>query len=330
MLNRLDINNFQSHNKTSLKFHRGVNGIIGKSLSGKTAIIRALKWLMANRPSGFKFHSNFDKPKGTTAVSVVTKGFTKITLTKQGGTGVYEVDNLKNSQKPLRFDKIGKNVPDVVSDQLNLTDLNIQEQFDSPFLVLSSAGEIAKTINRITQIDDIDIWIKEITRRVNKAKGKKAILTEDVEEIKDALECFEGLDKAKGKIDRLKAVRKKVDKLQADLERLNGLVETVRYLENTIESFQGYRKAKRNVTQILSLQEDFALLTNEKNLIESLVQTQKDVKDNERYHKELIKQYAFELKEQKICPTCFKPITQKDLIGIANEINSNVRHSRDK
>ncbi len=328
MLNKLDINNFQSHDKTSLKFHRGVNGIIGKSLSGKTAIIRALKWLMANRPSGFKFHSNFDKPKGTTAVSVVAKGLTKITLTKQGGTGVYEVDNLENSQKPLRFDKIGKNVPDVVSSQLNLTDLNVQEQFDSPFLVLSSAGEIAKTINRITQIDDIDKWIKEINRRTNRAKGKKAIIAEDVEEIKDALECFEGLDKAKAKIDQHKAVKKKLDRLQAELDRLDNLVDTIRVLRSTIDSFSGYRKAKRNVEQIIALQEVFALLTNEKNLIQSLLQTQTEIAEAEKERTKLIALYTKELEKQKKCPTCFRTIRRNDIKGVANAINSTVRRSR--
>ena len=41
----IEIVNFQSHANTKLNFDEGVNVIIGPSDSGKTAVIRAMKWI---------------------------------------------------------------------------------------------------------------------------------------------------------------------------------------------------------------------------------------------------------------------------------------------
>jgi len=46
MINSLTIQNFQSHKNTTLEFDNGINIIIGQSDSGKTAIIRALNWVI--------------------------------------------------------------------------------------------------------------------------------------------------------------------------------------------------------------------------------------------------------------------------------------------
>ena len=63
MISGLLLKNFQSHKKTILHFHPGVNAIIGKSNSGKTAILRALYWIIYNRPSGISFVSFWNRDK---------------------------------------------------------------------------------------------------------------------------------------------------------------------------------------------------------------------------------------------------------------------------
>ena len=63
MLIQLVIENFQSHEKTALEFCSGINTIVGSSNSGKSAILRALYWVVYNKPGGFGFssHWNLDK-----------------------------------------------------------------------------------------------------------------------------------------------------------------------------------------------------------------------------------------------------------------------------
>ena len=59
MIQSLQINNFQSHKYSVMELHKGVNVIIGPSDSGKTTILRALRWLVWNRPSGDAFRSDW-------------------------------------------------------------------------------------------------------------------------------------------------------------------------------------------------------------------------------------------------------------------------------
>ena len=62
MIKKLHIRNFQSHKDSRLIFSDGVNVIVGNSDSGKSAILRALNWVITNRPSGDSYISNWGGP----------------------------------------------------------------------------------------------------------------------------------------------------------------------------------------------------------------------------------------------------------------------------
>ena len=49
---KMKLENFQSHENTEIDFDKGFNIIIGESRQGKTAILRALRWVLENRPQG--------------------------------------------------------------------------------------------------------------------------------------------------------------------------------------------------------------------------------------------------------------------------------------
>ena len=63
MIKSLKIENFQSHKDSYLEFSNGINIISGKSNNGKTAILRALNWVITNRPQGIAFKSTFSDKK---------------------------------------------------------------------------------------------------------------------------------------------------------------------------------------------------------------------------------------------------------------------------
>lgn len=330
MLSNLLIKFYQSHANTMLQFHPGVNGIIGRSLHGKTAIIRAIKWLITNRPSGFKFHSNFASDGSKTAVMLVTRDGDKVTLAKQGTKGMYEVDQIDSEKEPLQFKKIGKNVPDIVKQKINLTDLNIQEQLDSPFLILSSAGEIAKTVNKVIQIEDIDKWIKLINRSVTNFKGKESVLKDDLTDIDYTLKDFEPLDKVTKKLAKLKKIRKSIDKLENEYVGIHDLMARIKDTELTISKHEGYLTAKRRVEDILQIQTDLALLENEKSLIKAYKQKAVELQLALDKKNRLIKKYSREIRKQKTCPTCFKPVKAKDVKDIINELHTIIGHPRNE
>ena len=52
---RLNLSNFQAHESLDLLLDPGVTTIVGPSDVGKSAIMRALKWVACNNPAGTEF-----------------------------------------------------------------------------------------------------------------------------------------------------------------------------------------------------------------------------------------------------------------------------------
>jgi DNA repair protein SbcC/Rad50 len=165
MIRSIHLENFQSHKDSIFHFTDGVNSIIGASDSGKTACIRALKWVITNRPSGDSFIKH-----GTDFARVTLKTDRHtITRTRSGQENSYTL----NGQV---FDAIGTDVPEDVLRALNLNDLNLQFQMDAPFLLTESSGEVARKINRIIKLDDIDSTLRNIgAYRKNISKRKQSL-----------------------------------------------------------------------------------------------------------------------------------------------------------
>ena len=184
MIKSLSIRNYQSHEKTDLEFHEGVNIIIGPSDSGKTAIIRALRFLIYNRPNGNSMRSNWG---GDTSVSICTD---KDWISRKKGK---EEQYLLNSSV---FTAFKSEIPQEIIEALNMTDINIQRQLDDPFLLGESysPGDVAKHFNKVANLDKIDLatqnigsWIKNLTQTLNFRK-------EELEKNQESLKEFEYLD----------------------------------------------------------------------------------------------------------------------------------------
>ena len=55
MIDSITLKNFQSHINTKLVFSKGINVIVGRSNSGKTACLRGINLVNSNRPLGTDF-----------------------------------------------------------------------------------------------------------------------------------------------------------------------------------------------------------------------------------------------------------------------------------
>ena len=149
MIESVKLKNFQSHKENTFSFTKGVNAIVGPSDSGKTAILRALRWLIWNRPLGDAFRSDWG---GDTEVAVTVDG-QLITRYKHDNKHGYKIG--KTDLKA-----IGTDVPEEVSTILNIDEINLQQQFDKPFLLADSPGEVAQHFNKVAHLENMDRAIK--------------------------------------------------------------------------------------------------------------------------------------------------------------------------
>lgn len=185
MINRIKLKNFQSHKESVLDLDKGMNVIIGSSRSGKTAIIRALNWAINNRPTGLSYVSYWDRdknklPKEGQVVEVDLDNNVKIVRKRQKDKNSYKIIN---EEKEIELSAIGMDVPQEVKNIFNISEVNLQRQFDSPFLLSNTSGEVAKFYNRTIKLDLID-------QSLVKAETKRRSLNRDIEENKKQLEAL--------------------------------------------------------------------------------------------------------------------------------------------
>lgn len=156
MIKSLSLRSFQSHKDTHLEFAApGVNVIVGKSRGGKTSLLRAIRKVLENRPiTGIERWVHGQDPKGTISIALETT---------DGHTVTWEGPN------PQRYiidgevlAGFGQSIPPQVTEALNLGEINIQSQHDRPYLLFDSPGEVARTLNRVVNLEVIDTALANV------------------------------------------------------------------------------------------------------------------------------------------------------------------------
>src|SRR5262245_58817545 len=106
MFEALALRNFQTHRKLSIEFDSGITTIIGETDAGKSAIVRALRWVCFNDAAiGFRKHGT----KSTTVRLLID------------GKRLYRTRSKLNSYRldSKQYHAVKQSVPERVSKLLN-------------------------------------------------------------------------------------------------------------------------------------------------------------------------------------------------------------------
>mgnify|MGYP001568033399 FL=1 len=214
MLKSLSMTNFQSHKDSRLEFSKGVNVIVGPSDSGKTAVLRALGWVVNNRPSGevFRHHGS-----NRTKVMIETDNC-EVTRMRSDKENLYRLSG-------NRLEAFGQDVPGVVKDALGFGILNIQSQMDAPFLLSSSSGEVAQTLNRCVNLDVIDTSLSNIASHCRRVGDEIKVEEVRSKELEEKLKAFEGLDIVEGLIETAEKQENQLQDMTEDSTSIVHLLE---------------------------------------------------------------------------------------------------------
>lgn len=282
-----------------------MNCIIGQSDSGKSAVLRALNWVVTNKPGGEAFRSSWG---GRTLVELEFSDGSIVGREKDK-ENVYYTENQE-------YKAFGQSVPDDVTEQINMDDINIQAQMDSPFLLSSSSGEVAKTLNRIANFTQIDTGISNIRKKVQ--ENSRSIKTansviEDLEkqikefdyleDLEEDLIAFEELsNKVVGVTEEEKELAKilvLIFKDQVDIEEIDKVLKAepelkaaltlteqletttgqIRSLERLIKCVAEYQQEQKEIEELLLAEND---LNNTYALVEQHKEIEKQIKETER------------------------------------------------
>ena len=260
MIQEIHIENYQSHKDTTIELSPGVNMITGPSDSGKTAIVRALQKLNWNRPTGDNFCSTWG---GKTKIEVLADD-AYVGYTKDGNESEYLLGDKV-------FKAFGTTVPDEIQKALNLTEINVQQQLDSPFLLTESAGTVAQHFNKLAKIDKIDSTRKNIESNIRSIQSEIEHTKNDIKKLEVKLSEYPDLIKIENELELLEELNLQLTTYSNSKQKLITVLKQVKSVKKQIKAASNIIQYEKQVNKILNLFEKKNELKQLKRDLESLV-----------------------------------------------------------
>lgn len=261
LIEKVLIENFQSHESTELTFHNGLNVIIGPSDHGKSAVVRAIKWVLYNEPRGNDFIR-----QGTNFARVTLWLNTGYSITRErtpsknryilsdvdGNTNIYEGFGNEIPQEVVK----AHGIPKVMMDTDINSSINIGNQLEGPFLISESGAVRAKAIGRLTGLHIIDKSIRDSATDLRRENQTRDRFEKEHDEVDEKLKEYQYLDLLEEKIEVSSKLIEKVDKC---IERIAKLTNIKHNLKDIDEK---YKQAAYELARLEKIDECEMVLKN--------------------------------------------------------------------
>lgn len=268
-LKRITIENFQSHKKTVIEPAPAgqLTVIVGPSDTGKTVIIRALRWLFYNQPQGI----DFIRTGATFArVTVEYESGHKVIRERTVSTNRYKII-APDANTPQVFEGFGNSVPLEVQEITGIRPvrigdenylLNLAEQLDGPFLGAKqiSSPARAKVLGKLAGTEEIDLAGQEVGTDLYRRGQDEKRLKSEIAALEGQIKQFDYLPALKEKVEQLQEIMASVKTAQerkTKLENLRFSLETVNQnitqCNQVIKRWQNLGEVEKAVTQLEQL-----------------------------------------------------------------------------
>jgi len=317
MIKEIIIKNFQSHKYTKLSFSNGINLIVGSTDVGKSAIIRAIDWVLTNRPLGTNFVSFWARDDNSIqkecSVHLILDDNKEIIRRKGKDINEYV---LVDNGKEIKFSNFGYDVPEKILEILNISDINVNKQHTPPFLLSQSSAEVSKYLNKIIRLDVIDTIFSEIESDKRQLSKEIKYIKEEIEEKVKRIEDLSWVERARRLSDRLDLVEKRRN-------------ENLNIYSDIEEDIYAYKENDKNLKSVsLKIEKAESIVKRVEKLIEGIENNKeklvllKEYVDDFKRYKQLISRIDIETIENKYNKLCLlreeckrKTKIQKELSG---------------
>ena len=298
------ISNFQSHKKTHLKLHKRLNVVCGKTDSGKSGLRRAIEWVVNNRPSGESFKSKWG---GDTKVELLVKdkGIKSLVSRKKGKENLYVLNGNK-------YKAFGQDVPEDVRNVLRISDINIQNQISLPFMLTMSAGETARYLNEIVNLEDIDKSLSNIQSVLRKETSQLEERRLNKKQFLSDLRSYEWVDEVDKQLSQLESEEKEIRQLEEQSCKVQDIIEQIEVEQKQLCKLSriDVKLLQKDFEKVEALSKEIELDNKQIEEIENIVSDITFQQKQLRYLEGSNKQDIRKLRElmPDICPLCEQKI----------------------
>jgi len=242
-IKKIILENFQSHEYTELDLTPGLNMIVGPSDSGKTAIIRAIRWVLYNEPRGTEFMR-----QGATfcrVTLVMSNAYTIIRERSSSYNRYLLVDASGNRQV---FEGFGNDIPvevlkahgirKVVLDENNAVSINMGQQLEGPFMLMENGATRAKALGRLVGVHIIDRAMQGTITDITRLSQQIKQWDQDIANLDDAIKQYEYLPQLEKIIDESDLCITKAETLSTRLDKVIAIKQRLDITKNELEQQQ--------------------------------------------------------------------------------------------
>lgn len=240
-INRVEIKNFQANKKRVIDFVNGLNVIKGESNAGKSAVLRAIYWVLYDKPNGSDFITT-----GAKSCSVrlhLSNGYIIERKRSRSSSGSYILTY--KADEPQEFKGFSNNIPIEITNAHQMPELkingvgyriNIASQLDTPFLIGNSPSERASMIGSLVDADRADDAKKDFLAEKRRKQSEKDNFEKILKSKQLELNKYSHLTKMEKNIKVLEVALKKLEEEEDNVNKLNEVYTERNDLYNELES----------------------------------------------------------------------------------------------
>ncbi|MFY9139896.1 MAG: AAA family ATPase, partial [Thermacetogeniaceae bacterium] len=226
-IKKIIIDNFQSHEHTEIEFGPGLNVIVGPSDYGKSAVVRALRWVLYNEPRGSSFIRAGAK---VCKVTIELNNGTLITRLRST-TGKNQYLLRKADGEELVFEGFGNEIPaeiiqtsgvrKIFIDDNNKVELNFGAQLEGPFLLAENGAVRAKVIGQLGGVHIIDLAQRSVNTDLRRLLEQEKRCQQELQQVTEALTAYEHLPELEKRIEQLEVLHQRIENASQMIEELS-------------------------------------------------------------------------------------------------------------
>ena len=297
MIERIAIYDFQKHERKIIRIVPGVNCFLGPTNAGKSAVLRALRWVCLNdTPGGVYIRHGANGAK----VNLTVDGRI-IGRSKDRSKNLYTLDGAE-------FKAFGQTVPTEIANILDIGEANFQTQLDLPFWFMDSAGEVAKHLNKIVDLELIDRAESSIASTLRAEKSAVSVAEERLKSAEATTTAFAWVEAAQADFAAIQTIQENIKTDERRITRLAILIEDARSYEKARQDASVMIPAIENLCRAKS---ELDLLTARINRLEDFI-TEAKAKEVELCQLQNAAERVIEERKKMLkgrCPICEQPIS---------------------